>query len=106
MTTAGTSRPVNLTTDQVKELVSGRGTQFGEPSRPRAFTAKHIETLIKGGEVDLNKVPVLERNPNAYETAASSMSGSRPRALTAKDVTALREGKDVDLQRRESLGPQ
>jgi hypothetical protein len=106
MTTAGTSSPVHLTSDQIKELASGRGAQFGEPSRPRALTAKHVETLIKGGDVDLDKIPVLERTEHTHEAVASEISGSRPRVLTDKDVAALREGKDVDLQKREPLGAQ
>src|SRR6266436_3228142 len=95
----GKSRPVNLTDAQVKDLVSGKGINFGEQSRPRAVTAKDVEALSKGKEVNLEKIAVLE--PTAEYSAVSETLESRPRTLTATDVEELRQGKDIGLDKRE-----
>lgn len=103
---AGKSRPIHLTDAQVKDLVAGRNTVVGEHSRPRAVTARDVEALRKGNEINLENIPVLERIAHVEGVAVSGTSESRPRMLTDKDVKELREGKDIGLEKRETLGRQ
>ena len=102
---AGKSRPLHLSDVQIKELASGRKPDFGEHSRPRAMTAKHIESLAKGEHVDFDKLPMLSR-VEGRESAMEQIAGVRPQVLADKDIHALREGKDIGLEKRDRLKSQ
>lgn len=96
----GTNRPLDITDAEVKDLAAGRYSAFGEHTRPRALTDKHVDTLRQGGELKLEGIPVLERSAEHEGFAESAAPHSAPRKLTHKDIEALREGKDVGLDKR------
>ena len=96
----GTSRPIDITDAEIKDLASGKSAAFGEHSRPRALTAKHVETLRQGGELKLEGIPVLERSAEQEGSEESGASQSAPQKFTHKDLEALREGRDIGPDKR------
>jgi hypothetical protein len=106
---AGSSRPIDLTDNQVEALALGISTEVGEPSRPKNLRDEDVEKLVSGQDVHIENFPTLERLTAAAERSVSrsgQTGQTRPRLVTDADVEALAAGQDIDLQGRESIRSQ
>ena len=55
------NKPLYLTDAQAADLAAGKSHDFEGQSRPRDFTAKHLEALKQGHEVDIENIPAIKR---------------------------------------------
>ena len=102
----GSSRPIDLTDNQIEALALGMSTEVGEPSRPKNLRDEDIEKLASGQDVNIESFPTLERLTAAAERSVSRRGQTSPRLVTDADVEALAAGQDVGLQGRESIRSQ
>jgi len=100
------SRPIELSDQQVEALKTGTSTDIGEQSAPRDIDEKSVKMLADGKDLKIEDFSPLNAS-TAVERREMATTETRPRELTDDEIESLGKGdRDIDLSKKDALRDQ